>query len=652
MKVLLLSSTALLLAAELPNSATARCLNTTTSTVLGNGGVGQPSSNQTVVCDTSGSNPTPYVISATSNSSNVTVTVLPGSIISPGVRAIGVVNTSTVLNQGTIQTGANNAFGITSTGNASTLTNAGTIVTTGPNGYGLDARGTNSTLNNTGTITTSGADSAGFRSTETTAATLIQNSGTVSVTGGSSGDGAGVLFWTGARGTFVNMASGVVSSAADAGVRGANGNITVRNAGTITGGNGDSILLGNGANTIAMTGGQLNGAVIAGSGANQFSMSGGVVNGSLTFGNGGNAFTISGGRINGGIASGSGNDTLTLLTGSTVTGSIDGGGGVNTLMLTGNGMGSFAGALSNVQSLTKSGAGFWSLTGPISGLTNVLVSAGTLSLPGSASAAFTTSLASGGMVQTATNNALGTGVVALNGGTLQTTANNLVIGNAATIATPSGGGYGGIIDTHGNTLTLGGTISGAGALDVSDSAVAPGTQSGGVVVLGGSNTGWTGNTTVDAGTIAVSADANLGASGTTLTLNDGTGISFTNSLTFTHPIALNGDPTFDAPVGVTVTVAAPAYRCGRRGQDGRRRPATDQSGQHLFGSDNGVGWHAGGRRRDRLADLGPVRRDAVRVGPGRVGDGGLGRDARPRPRDGHRHADGGRTRRVCTGLQL
>jgi hypothetical protein len=40
---------------------------------------------------------------------------------------------------------------------------------------------------------------------------------------------ASVLFQTGTTGTFVNQAGGVASSATDSGVRGANGNITVRN---------------------------------------------------------------------------------------------------------------------------------------------------------------------------------------------------------------------------------------------------------------------------------------------------------------------------------------------------------------------------------------------------------------------------------------
>jgi len=131
----------------------AACVNPTTGLPVN---LSQPTSNQTVVCDTNPPNPTSTVISAAAGSTNVSVTVLPGSILSTGVRAIGVVNNSTVLNQGQVSTGASNAFGVTTTGDGSTLTNQGTITTTGSGSHGLDARGSNSTLINSGTINVSG----------------------------------------------------------------------------------------------------------------------------------------------------------------------------------------------------------------------------------------------------------------------------------------------------------------------------------------------------------------------------------------------------------------------------------------------------------------------------------------------------------------
>jgi len=215
----------------------------------------QPTSGQTVVCDTAPPNPTFTVISAAAGSTNVTVTLLTGAILSTGVRAIGVVNNSTVLNQGQISTSASNAFGITTTGDGSTLTNQGTITTTGQNSFGLDARGSNSTLTNSGTINVSGLSAGGIRSNET-GSTLITNSGSI-------------------------------SSAAGPGILGADANITVRNSGTITAGNGIAINLGDGNNVIEITGGQITGDIVSGAGNNQFSAS--------------SSITIAGGQINGDI---------------------------------------------------------------------------------------------------------------------------------------------------------------------------------------------------------------------------------------------------------------------------------------------------------------------------------------------------------------
>src|SRR5262249_59687061 len=82
-------------------AAEAACVNPTTGLPVN---LSQPTSNETVVCDTAAPNPSTTPISAAGSSTNVSVTVLPGSILSTGVRAIGVVNDSTVLNQGAIST--------------------------------------------------------------------------------------------------------------------------------------------------------------------------------------------------------------------------------------------------------------------------------------------------------------------------------------------------------------------------------------------------------------------------------------------------------------------------------------------------------------------------------------------------------------------
>ena len=106
-KTVLLSGTALLPGTLIlfASPAYARCVNTTTGVEVTQS-TGQPTSGQSVVCDTAAPNPThtTTTISGAPGSSNVSVTVLPGATIASTPRAIGVVNASTVLNQGTVRT--------------------------------------------------------------------------------------------------------------------------------------------------------------------------------------------------------------------------------------------------------------------------------------------------------------------------------------------------------------------------------------------------------------------------------------------------------------------------------------------------------------------------------------------------------------------
>ena len=153
--------------------------------------------------------------------------------------------------------------------------------------------------------------------------------------------------------------------------------------------------LGKGNDVIAITGGQINGAIVTGTGNNQLTMSGGAVTGDVNLGNGSNVVTLMGGQINGSIALGVGNDTVTLFTGSTITGSIDGGGGTNAFVLDGTGSGLFAGAIGNFQTLTKQNTGTWELTNSISGATAVAVTGGTLILSGDSTYTGGTTIAAG-----------------------------------------------------------------------------------------------------------------------------------------------------------------------------------------------------------------------------------------------------------------
>lgn len=290
-----ISATCLVASLALTTRAQARCVNTTTGGQVTDG-IDMPSSGQAVVCDTTAPNPSTTTVTSTNGSTGVTITVQSGSTVSTTARAIGLNgNASSVFNQGAVRTSGFNAFGLATTGAGNTLTNAGSITTTGSRGHGLSATGSNSTLINSGTINVSGPGASGIRSTETTTATTITNSGSVTASGGTSAAPAPAIFGNGvslAAGTFENLTGGSVVSTQAFGVLGGNGNITVRNAGAITGGNGTAIQLGNGNNIIEMTAGQLNGAVATGTGVDQF--------------------TWSGGNIAGAIGLGAGNDTATL----------------------------------------------------------------------------------------------------------------------------------------------------------------------------------------------------------------------------------------------------------------------------------------------------------------------------------------------------
>ncbi|WP_158282788.1 autotransporter domain-containing protein [Aminobacter sp. AP02] len=325
------------------NEAHARCVNTTTGIEV-TSVTGQPTSNQNVVCDTTPPNPTAQTtaISAAAGSTNVNVTVLPGAMMNSTVRAIGVVNNSTVLNQGHIMTSGINAFGMSATGTGSTLTNQGAITTSGTTSWGMDARGPNTTLVNSGTISVSGQDSAGIRTNAL--GTAITNSGTIAVTsvGTAPNFPSGILFQAGSSGTFVNQAGGVVSSLNGAGVRVvSDGLVTVRNAGTITSGAGFAVRFDSGNNTLILdTGSVLNGDVVSSGSGNSVRLQGtGTEDSNFTgvaAGNGfqslvmeGSRWTLSGNAtIAGPTASAVSVNSGTLVLGGTVT---NGGGGGTTI---------------------------------------------------------------------------------------------------------------------------------------------------------------------------------------------------------------------------------------------------------------------------------------------------------------------------------
>ncbi|AHF94872.1 hypothetical protein OPIT5_29180 [Opitutaceae bacterium TAV5] len=104
------------------------------------------------------------------------------------------------------------------------------------------------------------------------------------------------------------------------------------------------------------------------------------------------------------------------------------------------------------------------------------------------------------------------GAITFNGGKLNFAGTFIAENGTVNRATTLLAGGGTIEPNSGHTITWQGTIDGEGAL----------TKAGaGTLVLAGANT-WEGGTVVSAGVLSVGVDANLGAAGTSVTMNGGT----------------------------------------------------------------------------------------------------------------------------------
>jgi fibronectin-binding autotransporter adhesin len=156
---------------------------------------------------------------------------------------------------------------------------------------------------------------------------------------------------------------------------------------------------------------------------------------------------------------------------------------------------------------------------PISGTGSVVFSgAGTVTLSAGSTYSGGTSI-NAGIVKLGDPGALGTGTV-----TLAASATLDVNGDSPTIGALAGSA--GTVDNTTatpSTLTVGNTSSTtySGIIQNTGAAVSLVKVGAGTLTLGGTNT-YTGGTTVNAGILKVSADANLGDASTTLTINGGT----------------------------------------------------------------------------------------------------------------------------------
>ncbi|MBK4735114.1 autotransporter-associated beta strand repeat-containing protein [Noviherbaspirillum pedocola] len=137
------------------------------------------------------------------------------------------------------------------------------------------------------------------------------------------------------------------------------------------------------------------------------------------------------------------------------------------------------------------------------------------------------------------------------GGTLQYGADTVTSKNATINAT------GGTVDTNGHGVAMTGTISGNGGLSKTGT---------GTLVLSGANT-FQGGVTIGAGTVQVSADANLGDSAGAIAINGAT-LQTTASFATARNIALTGTGTISTDSGTTLTDSGNVSGSGGLVKDG------------------------------------------------------------------------------------
>jgi fibronectin-binding autotransporter adhesin len=215
-------------------------------------------------------------------------------------------------------------------------------------------------------------------------------------------------------------------------------------------------------------------------------------------------------------------ETINGLSGAGTVNTVAGGTPTFTIGSNGDG-GTFSGVIKNTAgtlSLVKTGAGTQVLSGinTFSGGTTI----------------------SGGILEISADSGLGAtaGTLAIGGGTLETSAtfssSRAITLNTGTdtfdVATPT-------------TLTEAGLIGGTGGL-----TMATGT---GTLVLSDSSNGYSGGTTLNAGTLSIGADADMGTGG--LTMGGGT-LDTTATMSSSRAITLNtGTNTFDVASATTLT---------------------------------------------------------------------------------------------------
>lgn len=196
-----------------------------------------------------------------------------------------------------------------------------------------------------------------------------------------------------------------------------------------------------------------------------------------------------------------------------------------------------SGAVGGTGGLVKNGTGTLEIDGAASHAGGTTVNDGTLVLAGNNSYTGGTAL-NGGTLQVGSDANLGNaaGTLAFNGGTLHATGNvsgarAVTLNSNAQIATDAGATFG-----------TSGIVAGNGGI-VKDGE--------GTLVLTGNNT-YSGGTTIDAGTLQIASDANLGAAMSALTFNGGV-LHTTGNITSQRTLNLASSATVATDAGTSLT---------------------------------------------------------------------------------------------------
>ncbi|WP_371094514.1 autotransporter outer membrane beta-barrel domain-containing protein [Sinorhizobium sp. CB9] len=498
---------------------------------------------------------------------------------------------------GSSLTVTNNAGGSITGGNGGTGGNAGsgTVGEGGDGGRGLEFVSGGSTLTNSGAINGGGGGNSGTASSNTAAfpeggnggagvaflnGGVLTNSGSSSsISGGNGGDastgtnslggngGAGVMGLnvgisndgTIEGGNGGNGGRGGIGQGAKggAGVTFSSGSAAViTNNGTIQGGDGGAGRAISASATAAGDGGGAGGAgidasnleIINNTGASIAGGAGGAAGvgaaGAGGIGIGGSNLTIyNGGAISGGVGGGvqanaitftGGNNYLELRFGYVVNGNVVDQTGAGTLALGGDSspaspfdassIGPMGSAVQyrGFSSFVKTGASTWQLTGVPLTTTPWTIQQGTLAISSDQNLG-----AAGEVLTFDSNGGLPLPVLRFDG-------SDIALNRAVELATD------GTFDTFGNDATVSGQIGGDGALIKTGD---------GTLTLTGTNI-YSGGTTINQGTLAISSDQNLGAESGGLTFNSnliGTPptLRFLSDVTTVRSVTLASDGTFD-----------------------------------------------------------------------------------------------------------